>query len=419
MQEKLRATNHYAFYPTDEKDIPPYLAYGFRPVFLLLAPYMVISMLLWGLVWSGAIQIPFMGDMITWHIYEMLFGILTAGAMAFLTTGLPELFPGMIPFVGRRLWYIMALWVAGRVSFWLIVLVPAGFHDITGIYLTAILNLAMLGWIIWFAKDTVLDKLQRHASLGYTLVALFVIEVWFFTSMLGFTTTSGMDILKFSVGFIVILILLALRRVNMEAVNELLEDKKVDDVYISRPPKTNLAIFTILLFSCIELFFPTNTVLGWIALAVGAAVLNITTDYKLEEKFILNLSYVLYLASIPILIAIGYILIGWDILNTQIDGINHFRHFITTGGIGISYLLIMIIISWIHTGRHLVANLNTHIMICSLILATIFRGTIPFFQENAMDFYTISTLLWSLSFLIYIKQFFPFLVTPRADGVKG
>ncbi len=409
--ENLRATNHYAFYPTDEKNIPPYLAYGFRPVFLLLAPYMIISMILWGLVFSGYLNIPFMNDTLTWHIYEMIFGILTAGTMAFLTTGLPELFPGMVPFVGRRLWFIMALWLSGRVSFWLI--------DITGVYLTAILNLSMLAWLIWFAKDAVLDKLQRHASLGYTLVGLFLIECWFFTSKLGFVQSDSMAILKIAVGFVVVLILLALRRVNMEAVNELLEDKDIDDVYISKPPLTNLAVFCVLLFTTLEFFSPSNSTLGWIGIATAFAIMGITSDYNLKDKFILNQPYVIYLYSIFIMFSIGYALMGWNILNDDIYGISHFRHFITSGGIGLAYLIVMIVISWVHTGRQLTSNIYTHTMIGLIIIATVLRGVIPFYEEFSPQLYLYSSILWSVPFIIYIKIFFKFLLNPRADGIKG
>jgi len=409
--EKLRATNHYAFYPSDEKDIPAYLAYGFRPVFLLLAPYMILSILLWGLVYSGVLSLPFMNDTLTWHIYEMLFGVLTAGALAFLTTGLPELFPGMVPFVGKKLWYIMALWVAGRITFWTI--------DYTGIYLTAILNIAMLVWIIWFAKDTVLDKLQRHASLGYTLVALLIIEIWFFASKLNFVEVNSLAILKVALGFIVILILLALRRVNMESINELLEDKEIDDIYISRPPVTNLAIFTVLVFTFVEFFYPTNSALGWLGLSCGAAIFAITADYILKEKFILNQPYVLYLASIFILLGSGYILMGWDLLNDDIFGINHFRHFITTGGIGLAYLMVMIIIGWVHTGRTLTSNLYTHTMVLLIIIATLMRGLIPFYEEYIMQLYLYSSIIFIIPFAMYIKLFFPFLLQKRADGIKG
>jgi len=409
--EKLRATNHYAFYPSDEKNIPAYLAYGFRPAFLLLAPYMIISILLWGLVYGGIIQLSFMDDPLSWHIYEMLFGILTIGVLAFLTTGLPELFPGMVPFVGRKLWYIMALWVAGRITFWTI--------DYTGIYLTAILNIAMLIWIIWFAKDTVLDKLQRHASLGYALVALLLIEIWFFASKLGFFTTDSISILKVALGFLVILILLALRRVNMESINELLEDKGIDDIYISRPPVTNLAIFTLLVFTCVEFFYPTNSALGWLGLSCGAAIFAITADYILKEKFILNQPYVLYLASIFILLGTGYILMGWDILNDDIYGINHFRHFITTGGIGLSYLIVMMIIGWVHTGRKLTSNLYTHTMVLLIITATLMRGLIPFYEEYIMELYLYSSIVFIIPFMMYMKLFFPFLLNKRADGIKG
>jgi len=409
-EQKLHATNHYLYYP-DEKNVPPFLAYGFRPVFLLLAPYMVISMILWGLVWSGIINIPFINDTLTWHVYEMLFGILTAGTLAFLTTGLPELFPGMVPFIGRRLWWVVVLWIAGRVSFWLI--------DVTGIYVAAILNLSMLAWLIWFAKDVILDKLQRHASLGYTLIVIFGIEVWFFASKLGYATTDPMSILKVALGAIVVLILLAMRRVNMEAVNELMEDKGIDDIYVARPPLTNLAVFTVITFTIVEFLYPTNTALGWLGLAAGAAILAITSDYVLEDKNILNQPYVLYLASIFIMLSAGYALMGWDLLNDDIYGINHFRHLITSGGIALAYLMIMIIIGWIHTGRHLTSNIYTHLMVILMITAALMRGLIPFFEEYMSQLYLWSAIIWTIPFMIYIKVFFGFLVTPRADGIKG
>jgi len=341
----------------------------------------------------------------------MLFGVLTAGVMAFLTTGLPELFPGMIPFVGKRLKYIMLLWVAGRVSFW--------FIDITGVYLTALLNLAMLGWLIWFAKDVVLDKLQRHASLGYVLVAIFGIEVWFFASVLGWSSSDSMSILRVALGAIVVLVLLAMRRVNMEAVNELMEDKDIDDIYISRPPLTNLAVFSVILFTVVEYFYPTNSALGWIGLAAGAAILAITSDYSLEEKFILNQPYVIYMFFIFVMFSLGYGLMGWSILFNEGNGISSFRHFITAGGLGLSYLMVMVTIGWIHTGRHLTSNIYTHLMVFFIILATFMRGMIPFFQEYQMQLYLWSAIAWSIPFMIFIKVFFRFLIEPRADGIKG
>jgi len=411
MEQKLHATNHYMYYPDEEKNIPSYLAYGFRPVFLLLAPYMVISMLLWGFVWSGVLNIPFMNDTLTWHVYEMLFGVLTAGVMAFLTTGLPELFPGMVPFVGKRLKYIMALWIAGRVSFW--------FIDFLSVYVVAFLNLSMLLWLIWFAKDVVLDPLQRHASLGYTLVAIFFIECWFFLSIAGVVQTYSMDILKVALGAIVVLVLLALRRVNMEAVNEMMEDKGIDDIYVSRPPLTNLAVFIVTLFTIVEFLFPENRALGWIGLSAGASILAILNDYVLKDKFILNQAYVLYLGSIFVMLAFGYGLMGWDLLNDSIYGMNHFRHFITAGGLGLSYLIIMIIIGWIHTGRHLTSNIYTHSMVISMIIATFMRGLIPFYEEHSSFLYMYSAVLWVIPFVLYMKVFFKFLVAPRADGILG
>ncbi|MCW8837562.1 MAG: NnrS family protein, partial [Thiovulaceae bacterium] len=191
------------------------------------------------------------------------------------------------------------------------------------------------------------------------------------------------------------------------------------DVFLSRPPKTNLAIFSIIIFTVIEFLYPENSALGWIGLASGAAILGITSEYKLKDKFILNQAYVLYLASIYVLLSLGYFLMGWDILNPNIDALNHFRHFITAGGIGLSYVVIMLIITWIHTGRKLTSNIHTHLMVLFIIIATFMRGAVPFYEEYSKELYIYSSIIWSIPFLIYIKEFFKFLINPRADGIKG
>jgi len=409
-EQKLHATNHYLYYP-DEKNVPTYLAYGFRAIFLVFVPYVLISMVLWGLVWSGIISMPFIGDILTWHVYEMLYGLITAGTLAFLATGLPELFPGLVPLIGKRLKYVVILWVLGRISFW--------FMDYLGVYIVAFLNLAMLGWIIWFARFAVLDRLQRHASIGYTALGLFLVEFWFFASQAGFATTPSMDILKVALGLIVILVLLALRRVNMEAINELMEDKGIDDIFLSRPPKTNLAVFSVIIFTIVEFFYPNNSTLGWLGFAAATAILGITSEYKLKDEFILNQPYVIYLGSIYVLFSIGYGMMGWDLLNPEIYAINHFRHFITSGGIGLSYIVVLLIISWVHTGRKLTSNIYTHLMIVFIIIATFMRALVPFYEEYASELYLYSSIIWSIPFAMYIKMFFSFLLAPRADGIKG
>jgi len=400
-EQKLHATNHYLYYP-DEKNVPTYLAYGFRAIFLVFAPYVLISMLLWAFVYSGFITLPFIDDVLTWHVYEMLYGLITAGTLAFLATGLPELFPGFVPLIGKRLRNVVILWVLSRISFWTM--------DITSIYLAAFLNLAMLGWILWFAKHAVLDKLQRHASIGYTALGLFIVEVWFFASILGYSATASMQILYVALGLTVILILLALRRVNMEAINELMEDKGIDDIFLSRPPKTNLAVFSVLVFTAVEFFYPNNSSLGCLGLAVGAAILGITSEYKLKDEFILNQPYVIYLASIYVLFSIGYVFIGLDLLGLVKDSLSNYRHFITSGGIGLSYIAVLLIISWVHTGRKLTSNIYTHLMVFFIILATFLR---------VYEYHFYSAIIWSIPFAMYIKMFFPFLVKARADGIKG
>jgi uncharacterized protein involved in response to NO len=117
--------------------------------------------------------------------------------------------------------------------------------------------------------------------------------------------------------------------------------------------------------------------------------------------------------------SLGYGFMGYDYLNDNIYGVNHFRHFLTTGVFGLSFFMVMIIISTVHTGRHLKGNFWIWLSVILIIIATFMRALIPFYEENMMMLNTLSAILWAIPFAIYIKLYFKFLLAPRADGIPG
>ena len=409
-RKKQYATNHYTHYPKGE--FPPYLAYGFRPIFLLLAPYIVISIILWSLTFAGYISLPFMEDTLNWHMYEMIFGIGSAGIVAFFLTGAPELFPGTIPVVGKKLAFITLLWLAGRVGFW--------FIDYLGIYLVGFLNIALLVYITALViKPLFADVTKRHISLGFSLVSLIFAQILFFASAGNLISFDAHSTMLLSLGLFMVLVLLAIRRVNMEAINELLEHEGIDETFYARSPRYNLAIFCVTLYTLIEFFYPQNPILAYLALASAASILNILNDFILKDNNILFKPFIIYLMSILILMALGYGFLGFDYLNDEIFALNHFRHFLTSGVFGMVFYVVMIVISTVHTGRLLFTNIWLNIGFILIILSTFIRSFIPYYEEFTMMAYISSSILWAIPFIIYMKIFFPYLLNKRADGIPG
>ena len=408
--KKQYATNHYTHYPKGE--FPPYLAYGFRPIFLLLAPYIVISIILWSLTFAGYISLPFMEDTLNWHMYEMIFGIGSAGIVAFFLTAAPELFPGTIPVVGKKLAFITLLWLAGRVGFW--------FIDYLGIYLVGFLNIALLVYITALViKPLFADVTKRHISLGFSLVSLIFAQILFFASAGNLISFDAHSTMLLSLGLFMVLVLLAIRRVNMEAINELLEHEGIDETFYARSPRYNLAIFCVTLYTLIEFFYPQNPILAYLALASAASILNILNDFILKDNNILFKPFIIYLMSILILMALGYGFLGFDYLNDKIFALNHFRHFLTSGVFGMVFYVVMIVISIVHTGRLLFTNIWLNIGFILIILSTFIRSFIPYYEEFTMMAYISSSILWAIPFIIYMKIFFPYLLNKRADGIPG
>lgn len=408
--KKQYATSHYTHYPKGE--YPSYLAYAFRPMFLVLAPYIVISIILWSLTFAGYISLPFINNILNWHMYEMIFGIGSAGIVAFFLTGAPELFPGTVPIIGKKLALIILLWIAGRIGFW--------FMDYLGIYFVGFLNVALLIYITaLIIKPLFADVTKRHISLGFSLFSLIFAQVLFFASAGNLISFDTHSIMLLSLGLFMVLILLALRRVNMEAINELLEHEGIDETFYARSPRYNLAIFCVTLYTLVEFFYPQNTILAYLALASAASILNILNDFILKDNNILFKPFIIYLMSILILMAVAYGFLGFDYLNDSLYALNHFRHFLTSGVFGMVFYVVMIVISTVHTGRTLFTNIWLNIGFILIILSTFIRSFIPYYEEFTMMAYISSSILWAIPFIIYMKIFFPYLLNKRADGIPG
>ena len=216
-----------------------------------------------------------------------------------------------------------------------------------------------------------------------------------------------------------VLTLLALRRVNMEAINEIMENEGIDDIFIARSYRYNFAIFIVILFTSIEFFYPSNSVLGWIGLAAACAIISILNDYILEFESILFKPFTIYLSLIAILMSLGYAFMAYDILDNSIYAINHFRHFLTTGTFGLAFFIVMVVISTVHTGRELKSNLTIISGVILILIATLMRVLIPYFEEYTSSLYIYSSIIWAMPFALYMKKYFPYLLSQRADGIKG
>lgn len=391
------------------KNTPILLSYGFRPFFLLVPIYLTISILLWGLFWSGILPLPFLENPLEWHLYEMLFGVTSAMMIGFILTALPEFFEEETPIMGNTLLALVVLWLVGRVSFW--------FIDWLGVYIVALTNVPLILWVVFLiAKPILQDPLRRQVSFITIFLIISGMQIWFFIAKAGWVASDPMAILNASLGAFMVLILIAVRRINMEAVNHWLEQNKIDDTYISSPPRYNIAIFTVALYTIIEYLYPHNSTLSWLAFAAMAAILNTLNDFFLDEDPVFIRPFVWPLFTLLIALAIGYGLIGWDHLMPEVYAINHFKHILTLGALGMAYFMVLIIVTHRHTGRDLIANNWIGIGAALILIASIIRGiAIPFIDNIPHWAYMLSAIIWVLPFIGFLIIYGKWLQEPCVD----
>ncbi|MGH7119480.1 MAG: NnrS family protein [Acetobacteraceae bacterium] len=108
------------------REVPVFLAMGFRPFFLAAGVWAAVALALWLGILGGWIHLPTRFDPLAWHVHEMLFGFILAGIAGFLLTAIPN-WTGRPPISGRWLALLLGIWAIGRIVCLVSALLPAWF----------------------------------------------------------------------------------------------------------------------------------------------------------------------------------------------------------------------------------------------------------------------------------------------------
>jgi len=374
-----------------------------RPFFLLAAAHAVVLPMVWaGLLFGIWPILP--AQPVSWHAHEMTFGFIGAGLAGFLLTATP-VWTNTAKVQGRRLQRLVGVWLLARL------LGPVQSEALLALAMVA--NLTFLGLLLaWLAGPLLGERGRPHHAFAFVLAALWLIEVAYFCALFGWSPVVPAAWLGLAVGLFSVLIILAVSRISMQIVNEVLVAKASTERYLARPPGRNLAMVCVALAAVGELFWPGETISGWLALAAAAAVLNLLNDWHIRGVF--ADPYVVTLYLVYWLMAAGHAVAGVQRLAGWLPAISSV-HLLTAGAMGTAMIAVCTIAGQRHTGRGDLSRQAQVLLPLILVpLAAMVRATAGLWPGQAALWvgYGLSSVCWILAFLIYCKRFWPWLTNP-------
>ena len=390
----------------------PLLLCSFRPLFLATVLLATAGVALWlGFLGFGLPLPGVPGGPLVWHAHEMLLGFGLAAVAGFVLTAVPE-FTATAAF-GRQVGLgFLLLWLAARLSFWLSGVVgpwPAAlFNSAFAIALLVLLTPRLLG-----------DPLRRQYGFFGGLSALAMVIVGFHIDSIA--GQYPMRWVYAGIGVMMVLIVVAMSRISMRILNDAIEARRdagheVDDDYRARPPRRNLAIFCIALFSLAEWLALPAPLNGWLALAAAAAMFNLLNDWHIGRALLERWSLMLY--SVYWLMALGYAALGVSLLADG-SAASTGRHLLTLGAMGVSILAVLCIAGRTHSGYTLDQRPWVPIATCLLISAALLRAGAGLPGAPGPLLNMLAGLGWLAAFGLALRYLAPIWLRPRSDGGTG
>ena len=385
----------------------------FRPFFTLaLIAGWVLMGLCGGFLLLGWPLPAVPGGPFVWHAHELLLGFALAGAAGFVLTAVPE-FTRTPPFGARPVRVLVGLWLLARLGFWF-----SGWWPMAGLAVAALAQLGLIGGLMALMAPRLLrDPERRHVAFLWALAVLAVVAAGFYVDALrGAAPTRWLHAL---VGVWMGLIVIAMSRISMSIVNagidaQVAADGQAREPYLARPPRRNLALLAIGLFTLAEFVQPGGPVSAWLALAAAAAALNLLNDWHVGRPLMQRWPLMLY--AVYGLMALGYALIGVALLGGGFSP-SAGLHVLTTGVLGLNIYLVIAIAGYTHSGLEKSGRPWVPWGAAQLVAAALVRASAYAVAPTALM--GLAALLWCAAFALQSAHMLPVFWRPRADGAGG
>lgn len=384
---------------------------GLRPFFLFAALSAPLFMAAWSLFLSVGFPLPAVaGGPFVWHAHELLFGFALAAMAGFLLTVVPE-FAGGDDFPAIPVRRLAALWLLGRVAFW-----TSGLFGSAALALAGVAHLALLGGLALLAAPRLWrDPERKHLAFLWALTGFAVcVAGFYFDALRGEHPARWLHAV---LGMFMMLIIVAMSRISMRIVNHAIEEAGIEGVeYRARPPRRNLAIFCIGLYTATEFLAPGARLGGWLALAAAGALLNLMNDWHVGRALLRQRPLMLY--CVYVAMAAGYAVMG---LSLVLDGsaFSAGRHLLTVGALGLAIYAVMSIAGRAHCGMPFETRRWLPAGTLLLVAAAVVRAASAWPGADSQALLVAAGLLWTAAYGLFAWYMAPLFLAPRADGRFG
>ena len=383
---------------------------AFRPLFWLGALFSSLAIAIWVSAFNGYISFIPLGNILFWHIHEMLFGFTAAIIVGFLLTAV-RTWTGIHSLNGWPLVVLASVWLFARV----LLAFPSSFPT-TMIIVFDLLFLPLAALAL--ARPIIKAKLWRNLFFVPLLLLMAILNLMMHLSIqsingfavsFSFVETSHIMVLLVAL----IMCIMGGRVFPMFTANSTKTPKVLPIAWIEK-----LSIFSVSI--CVLLSIPAFTADSKIhaAALIIAGLINFIRAFRWRIWITWRTPLVWSLHISYWSVCVGLVMLGMYKLEILSNGSLAY-HAITVGGIGQMILSMISRVSLGHTGRSInVGSLMTFAMFL-IGLSFLIRVFTPLFFDSYLDLILISGICWVIGYALFIVLFTPILFKSRIDGKDG